>query len=345
MKLRHYSFPRPMKRNRVIISIIVAVMAIAVAPPATFGKKIVIPVTSKVKREAPAPAGGDSVAAAARPSSGKYIYVPDSMENDVLRVLEGHSRVIDDDMNLDLDEKILHRGDTLPMVLKQINLGRYDRGLSSLLYIPKGAWSFGLTASYGELETKDLEIFDLLSDIDISAHAFSIKPYLQYFIRNNLAIGLRFGYYNARGDVNSFKVDIDDDMNFNLSDIMYKAESYTGAFFVSQYIGLARHGRFGIYNEVELAFTSGSSNFQRPVEGKLRNTQTTYMDAQLNFSPGVQCFIMKNVSFHVSFGVFGFKLRNEKQTEDGVSTGNRFSSSANFRFNIFNINFGIGVHI
>lgn len=274
---------------------------------------------------------------------GAYIYIPDSLQNDVLQLLRGHSRVVDD--NLDLEEQTTYRGDTIPMVLKQRNLGRYDRGLSALLYVPKGQWSFGLTVSYGNLSTKDLEIFDLLSDVNIGAHAFSIRPYLQYTVRNNLAVGMRFGYYNARGNVDSFKVDIDDDMNFSLHDIGYKAESYTGAVFASQYIGLSRHGRFGIYNEIELAFGSGSSDFKRPYGGNLRTTHTTWTEAQLNFSPGVQMFIMKNVSFHISFGVFGFNVKKERQTEDGKDTGNRLSSGASFRFNLFNINFGIGVHI
>ena len=285
---------------------------------------------------------GDSVANA---PGGKYYFIPDSLASDVETLLKGHSRVVDDDMNLDLKEKVVHRGDTIPRVLRQRNLGRFDRGLVSLLYIPKGSWTFGLTASYGEFSSKDLEIFDLLSDIDIKAHSFSISPYLSYFIRNNLSIGLRLKYYNARGDVDSFKVDIDDDMNFNLHDIMYKAESYTAAMFLSQYIGLSRHGRFGLYNEIELAFASGSSNFRRPYGGNLRDTHTNWMEAQLNFSPGVQVFIMKNVSFHVSFGVFGFKLRKENQFENEEKIGERFTSGADFRFNIFNINFGIGIHI
>ena len=284
--------------------------------------------------------GSDSVS-----PKGAYIYIPDSLQNDVIRLLRGHSRVVDDNLDLDLEEQTTYRGDTIPMVLKQRNLGRYDRGLSALLYVPKGQWSFGLTVSYGNISTKDLEIFDLLSDVNIGAHAFRIRPYLQYTVRNNFAIGMRFGYYNARGNVDSFKVDIDDDMNFSLHDIGYKAESYTGAVFASQYIGLSRHGRFGIYNEIELAFGSGSSDFQRPYAGNLRTTHTTWMEGQLNFSPGVQMFIMKNVSFHISFGVFGFNIRKERQTEDGKDTGNRLSSGASFRFNLFNINFGIGVHI
>lgn len=276
---------------------------------------------------------------------GKYYYIPDSLANDVETLLRGHSRVVDDDLNLDLDEKVLVNGDTVPIALRDRNLGRFDRGLTNLLYVPKGQWTFGLTASYGEISTDNLELFGLLTDVDITAHAFSIKPYFAYFIKNNLSVGLRFKYYNARGDLDSFNVDMADSFNFNLHDIGYKAESYSASAFLSSYVGLSRNGRFGVYNEVELAFASGSSDFTRPFGSEIRNTHTGWTEAQLNFSPGLQVFIMKNVAFHVSFGVFGFYLRNEKQTENGEKIGSRFSSGGNFRFNIFNINFGIGIFI
>lgn len=278
-------------------------------------------------------------------SKGKYIFVPDSLQNDVMRLLMGNSKVVDDESKFDSSEKVIWRGDTIPMKLRSRNLGRYDRGLFNYLFIPKGKWGFGLTASYGEISTSDLEIFDLLSDIDIGAHAFSIKPYLEYTIRNNISVGLRFGYTSSKANVGSFKVDVDEDMNFNLHDIMYSNESYTAALLFRQYIGIARRGRFGVFNEVELAFSSGNSDFMRPYAGEPRTTHTTYMKAGLNFSPGVAVFIMKNVSFNLSFGVFGFYLKNERQMENGVETGNRTTSGANFRFNLFNINFGIAVHV
>lgn len=276
---------------------------------------------------------------------GKYIYIPDSLQKDVLRLLDGHSKVVDDENRLDVEERTVYRGDTVPMVLKSINLGRYDRGLSNFLYIPKGNIAMGITALYGEIKTSDLQMLGLVSDVDISGSVFSVKPYVQYFIRNNLAVGIRFGYYGARGGIDSFNVDIDDDMSFSLNDIVYKAQSYSAAVTLSQYIGIARRGRFGVYNEIELAFKQGTSSFTRPHEGVLRTTDTNTIEGQINFSPGLQVFIMRNVAFHVSFGVFGFNFKNQKQKEDGVSTGSRFSSGANFRFNIFNINFGIAVVI
>ena len=289
-------------------------------------------------------AAGDSIPERNVVPDGKYIFVPDSLQDDVIRLLDGHSKVVDDLNRLDPDEMTVHRGDTVPMVLRSINLGRYDRGLSNFLYIPKGVWAIGHTASYGEIGTSDLEVMGLLTDIDIRAHMFSIKPYLQYFIRNNMAVGLKFGYYNARGNVDSFSADFEG-IGFDLSDIMYRSESYSAAFTFSQYIGLSRRGRFGVFNEVELSFQSGNSEFRRPLNGEPAVTHTTSMETQLNFSPGIQVFIMKNVAFHVSFGVFGFYFKNEKQRENDEPAGNRFSSGANFRFNIFNINFGIAVNL
>lgn len=279
------------------------------------------------------------------PPDGSYIYVPDSLKSDVLRLLEGYSRVVDDPNKLDVTEKTIYRGDTIPMVLKSINLGRYDRGLFNFLYIPKGTLSLGLTASYGQFSTNDLEMLGLISDVSLGGNVFSIKPYLQYFIRNNMAVGVKFGYYNARGNIDSFALDIDDDMNFSLNDIMYHSRSFSYAATLTQYIGLTRRGRFGVFNEIELAMNHGTSDFQRPYGGVLRTTHTVTTEGQINFSPGLQVFIMKQVAFHVSFGVFGFSFKNERQTEDGVYTGKRFSSGANFRFNIFNINFGIAVNV
>ena len=285
-------------------------------------------------------AATDSVAA-----EGRMMWIPDSLTSDVETLLKGHSRVVDDPLHLDVNEKVIWRGDTIPMVLKTRNLGRYDRGLTNFLFIPKGSWKVGLTVSYGEFSTSDLRMLDLVSDVDFGVNTFNIKPYLSYFIRNNLAVGVRMGYNRTRGTIDSFKVDIDEDMNFNLHDIGYRAESYGAAVFLQQYMGLTRRGRFGVYTEAELSFASGNSDFDRPYNGVLRRTHSTNMEARLTFSPGVSVFVLDNVTFNVSFGVFGFYLRNERQQVDGEPAGHRFTSGANFRINLFNLAFGLGIHI
>ena len=275
---------------------------------------------------------------------GRYMFVPDSLVDPVQKILDGKGSVRIAP-KFDPEEMTIVRGDTVPMVLKSRNLGRYDRGLFNYLFIAKGTWQFGLTAAYGEFNTKDLRGFDLFSDFDFAGHTLSIKPYVAYFFNNNMSLGLRLGYTDSKASLGSLSVDFDDDINFDLHDIKYRDEAYTAALMFRQYIGLARKGRFGVFNEAELAFSSGKSDFDRPYGGKPGNTHTTYMDARLTFSPGLCVFMTKNLSFNVSFGVFGFYLRNEKQVHGDGESSNRFSSGANFRFNIFNINFGLGVHI
>lgn len=260
-------------------------------------------------------------------------------------ILPAVARKGERETSVNLDERVIFRGDTVNMVTRDRNLGRYDRGLFNYLFVPKGMWSFGATASYGEFSTSDLEVFDLMSDIDLSGHLFSIRPYFSYFIDNNHSVGMRFGYTSGKARIDSFNVDIDEDMNFNLHDIEYRSESYTAAITYRQYFGIARRGRFGIFNEVELAFSSGNSDFTRPYNSVLKTTHTNTITAALNFSPGVSVFIMDPVAFNVSFGVFGVSLKNEKQIVDGVDMGSRFTSGANFRFNIFNIAFGISVFL
>ena len=110
-------------------------------------------------------------------------------------------------------------------------------------------------------------------------------------------------------------------------------------------VTLDRGRRFGLFNEVDLMFQTGASRFKRTIGGELRDTRTNITQASLNFSPGVCCFLQENLAFNISFGVFGLRWRHEKQTTNGEFNGSRSSSGANFRFNIFNINFGLMVVI
>lgn len=303
-----------------------------------------------------------TAAPAAEPQSDSltFIQVPDSLRTRIADVLAGKAVIIDKNRIAPAPADSLKQTESVvivkvpttamtdsidPEIMKQPNLGRFDRGLFSYLFIPKGQWHFGVTASYGEFSADDLQMLDMLSDFDFSGHTFSIKPYISYFIANNISLGLRFGYTDSKGTLGSMAVDFDDDLNFDIKDVMYRNESYTAAIMFRQYIGLARRGRFGVFNEIELSFSSGDSDFKRSIGGEPKLTHTTYMESRLSFSPGVCVFIMKNVSFNISFAVVGFYLRNEKQWVNEQKMGNRFSSGANFRFNLFNINLGIGIHI
>lgn len=240
-----------------------------------------------------------------------------------------------------VDELVIVNGDTVSIILEQRNWGRYDRGLYNYMFIPKGKWGFGITASYGELDTQDIQVLNIIKDFDFKGKIYSINPTLSYFVRHNQSVGLKFTYSRGIADLDNFAVDFDDDINFTIKDVSYYTETFAIAPFYRNYVGLGKDKRFGVFNEVDLKFQSGSSRFKRLYNGEPKDTRTTITQASLNFSPGMCVFIQENVAFNVSFGVFGLKWRKEHQMTDGRDEGSRFTSGANFRFNLFNINFGL----
>lgn len=243
------------------------------------------------------------------------------------------------------DQRVIVGGDTVSIILPERNFGRYDRGLFNYLFIPKGQWAFGLTASYGSFDSKDVQLLNIIKDFDFNGKKYSIRPTVSYFIKSNSSIGLKLSYTHGSADLGSLGVDIDDDLNFDIHGVSYLSQMYNIGVFYRNYVGLGASKRFAVFNEVDLSFGSGYSRFKRYYNDELRDTRTNTTQVSLNFSPGLCVFIMDYLSFNVSFGVFGLHLTNEKQTTNNVDEGSRFSSGANFRFNLFNINFGIGVHI
>lgn len=245
----------------------------------------------------------------------------------------------------EMDELVIVGNDTVPNVMPEKNFGRYHRGLYNYLFIPRGKWGFGLTASYGSLNTDDIQILSMVENIDFNGKIYSIKPFMSYFFSHNQSIGVRFNYSRGTGDLTNLSMDFDDDLNFSLKDVSYYTQSLSTSVFYRNYIGLNKSRRFSVFNEVDLSVGSGSSRFKRIYDSKPRDTRTVITQASLNFSPGLCVFIQEYVSFNISFGVFGLNLRREHQTTDFVDEGSRFTSGANFKFNIFNINFGLMVVI
>lgn len=235
--------------------------------------------------------------------------------------------------------------DTIDIVVKERNFSRFDRGLKNYVFCPKGQISFGLNASVGNLSSDDVQFLGYINDLTFKVLAYSIKPNFSYFFKNNQSIGVRLGVTNYKIDLNSLAVEFDDDINFNLKDVYYKSNNFTVSAFYRHYIGLDRGRRFAVFNETELAYSAGKTTFQRNYNGVPKVTETNSQDWRLNFSPGIMVFLHERVGFNVSFGIFGIYYKNENQKVDGEKSGTNTSAGASFKFNLFNINFGLAVHI
>lgn len=225
------------------------------------------------------------------------------------------------------------------------NRKKYKRGLRNYLFIPKKQWIMGLTLSHGEFDSKDNNLFIFIKDFSFKGNITTLNPFLGYFIKDNECIGIKLGYSHLSANLDNLSIDIDEDMQFKLSDMRYLGETFSASIFHRAYIGVDRNKRFGFFNESELAFSSGSNRFVRGTDEKLRNTKTTTSEIKLGLNPGFCIFIMNNISASVSFGVAGLRYGTIKQTTNNEETGSRRSSGADFKLNLFNINIGMCLHI
>ena len=235
--------------------------------------------------------------------------------------------------------------DTISVILPEKNYGRYDRGIFAYLFVPKGQFSFGLLASYGEISTDDLQMLNLISNLNFSAKSYSVKPHMSYFYKHNKEVGVRFGLSSTDFDLKSLSADIMDDISFDMRDVAYKTKTTSVSVFRRSYIGLDRGRRFALFNEVDLRYDRGTGTFSRLYNDEPKETKSTGNAFRLDFSPGMCVFIQEKVAFNVSFGIFGWYWKREHQVTNGVDEGTFSSSGANFKFNLFNLNMGVSVYL
>ena len=140
---------------------------------------------------------------------------------------------------------------------------------------PRVNGGFGITANYGELQTEDIQVLSILKNVDFNGKMYSIKPYVSYFVRSNQSVGLKFDYTRGIADLGSLSNGLRRRSQFQSPAIsaIYQ-QSFSVAAFHRAYVGLDSNGRFGIFNEVDLSFGSGSSRFKRLYNGEPKDTRT-----------------------------------------------------------------------
>lgn len=224
-------------------------------------------------------------------------------------------------------------------------VGRYDRGITNYRFVPKHKWIGGVTFSVYNFESDDSRLlFSLLKDMDLNLRALSVKPFVGYAIKDNVVVGLKFGYSRISGGLDNLSLNVED-IELSLKDISYTDDSYSLSLFHRSYIGLDTKGLFGLFNETTLGYSTGSSRFSRGKDDTLKYTDSTVNQLHVGINPGIAIFIMPNVGAEVSFGVAGFTYNWEKQKKSSGETGKRTNSGANFKINLFNINIGLTVCI
>lgn len=146
---------------------------------------------------------------------------------------------------------------------------RIDRGINDICYAYKGEMAIGFAASYGTLTSDDTDLMLILDGIDMKGSVFTLNPSFGYFIKDNICLGVRFGYTRTQGTLGHVSLNLGsaNDISMSLSDVGFKNRMTTMGAFMRSYAGVDPKGHFGLFGELELMFRMGTSVFSYAPEG------------------------------------------------------------------------------
>ena len=235
---------------------------------------------------------------------------------------------------------------------KLIQVNRIDREIDKNVFAYKDEWICGVSAAYGTLSAADSDIALIIEDLNLGGSIVSVKPYVGYFYRNNLAIGARFGYTHMAGNFDNANINLGNFINgieFSTDGVglNYLSNAYSFSVFHRAYVPLDKRGRFGVFGELELEGSYGRSKFGFMFNNEWNRSISDTYKVRFNFNPGVAAYIFPNVCATVSFGLGGLQYNHIKQFDaNGNPTGGtRNFSKLRFRLNIAEINIGVTVHL
>lgn len=224
---------------------------------------------------------------------------------------------------------------------------RQQRGLVDMknVFVPKGQWVFGGTASYSTHDNNNYKLL-ILEDVNSIGYTVKVSPLVAYAVSDNMAIGGRFNYARTFMRINSGSLSFGDEQTgTHLSTDFYYAlkHSYSVGAIWRQYIPLGKNRRFAIFNEIQLS--AGGSQSKFAMDSPVRGTFSKSIDVALGINPGIIAFASNVMAVEVNVGVLGLQYSSTKQVHNQVSTGKTNTSYMNFSVNLLSIGLGVSFYM
>ena len=230
---------------------------------------------------------------------------------------------------------------------KTINEKRRERGLTDPrnLFVPKGQWVFGGTASYST-HTNEGYQFLIVEGIDSKGYTVRVSPMIAYALTDNMALGGRFIYSRTLLELDKAELQLGDegsDTDLKANNYYSLRHNYSVAAIWRQYIPLGRNKRFALFNETQLSVGGTQARFTN--DSPVKGTYETGYTLSLGISPGIVAFATNNMAVEVNVGVMGISYTHTKQVHNQVTVDKRNTSMMNFKVNIFSIGLGMAFYL
>lgn len=220
----------------------------------------------------------------------------------------------------------------------------FKRNITLGTFIPKGQWIAGSSISFSEHNEQNYQ-FLVLDGFNSDGYTFKVSPMICYAFKDNVAAGGRFSYGRTLTKLDGMSINLDDDNQFDINDLYQLKHSYTAMAVLRNYITLGSSKRFALFSETQLGIGGSQSKVVSKGGDSVTGTFTTTTDFNIGVAPGIVAFINNYTAVEVSVGVLGLNFSKVNQKTDQVHVGERSSSSANFKINLFSIGLGIAFYL
>lgn len=220
----------------------------------------------------------------------------------------------------------------------------FDRGIVNQVFVPKGQWLVGGAFSYSQFKMSDYD-FLIFSNMGLDGYTLNVNPFAGYFIKDNMALGVRFGYNRSSANIGRLDLTLFDDLGTDIRDYSYVQHIYSGTVMMRNYLSIGEKKRFGLFNEVRLTAGGGQGKFVSGSGDDITGTYQNIFEFQLGLAPGLVAFVTNSIAVEASVGIMGLQYKKVAQTKDQVYKGTYDTSGLNFKFDIFSINLGISFYI
>lgn len=220
----------------------------------------------------------------------------------------------------------------------------FRRGLEQVTFIPKGQWITGVSVNYAHSNQDNYQLF-IVENLSGDTYSFKVSPMLMFAFKDNLAAGGKFGYQRMRTKLEKGSVKIDSETSYDADNLYQVNNTFSATGVFRNYISFGDNKRFGMFNEVQLDLGGGQSKISDGKGDDLTGTYARNFSLNVGLTPGLIMFLNNYSALEVNIGVLGFGYTHTHAIKDQVYVSRMNRRHANFKINLFSVQFGVAFYL